>query len=190
MSTNERPRVGLVNIANVLTVLRLLALPFCAYALFKDGGDNSTWRIVAWCGFFLVGLTDFFDGRLARSRKVITSFGTFLYPVADKAAIGTAMIGLSIQGKLWWWVTAVILIREIGVTILRLVVIRDGVIPASKGGKLKTLCQGFGIGFYILPLPHWAQIPRDAFMAFTIGITLVTGADYFAKVVKRYTSEK
>jgi CDP-diacylglycerol--glycerol-3-phosphate 3-phosphatidyltransferase len=190
MTGHERPAVGIINIANVLTVLRVIALPFCAYALFKDGGDNSTWRIIAWTGFFLVGLTDFFDGRLARSRKVITSFGTFLDPVADKAAIGTAMIGLSIQGKLWWWVTAVILAREIGVTILRLAVIRDGVIPASRGGKLKTMCQGFGIGFYILPLPHWTQISRDAFMAFTIGITILTGVDYFVKVFRRQNSEK
>ena len=94
------------------------------------------------------------------------------------------MIGLSIQHKLWWWVTIVILFREIAVTILRLVVIRDGVIPASKGGKLKTMMQGFGIGFYILPLPSWLHLPRDIFMAATIAITFTTGFDYFAKVIK------
>ena len=175
----------ILNLPNSLTVLRILALPFCAYALFKDGGTTHSWQILAWCGFFLVGLTDFFDGRLARSRKEITAFGTFLDPVADKAAIGTAMVGLSMQGRLWWWVTIVILAREIGVTLLRLVVIRGGVIPASKGGKLKTMCQGFGIGFYILPLPIWLHIPRDLFMAFTIGITLTTGFDYFAQVLRK-----
>ncbi|HEY4899123.1 MAG TPA: CDP-alcohol phosphatidyltransferase family protein, partial [Candidatus Nanopelagicaceae bacterium] len=111
-----------INLPNTLTVVRLLALPFCAYALFKDGGDNSLWRVIAWTGFFFVGLTDLFDGRLARSRNQVTSFGTFLDPVADKAAIGTAMIGLSILGKLWWWVTIVILVREVAVTVLRLAV--------------------------------------------------------------------
>ncbi len=174
-----------VNLPNSLTVLRLLALPFCAYALFKNGGNDSTWRIIAWCGFFFVGLTDLMDGKLARSRNQVTSFGTFLDPVADKAAIGTAMVGLSIQGRLWWWVTIVILFREVAVTVLRLVVIRGGVIPASKGGKLKTLMQGFGIGFYVLPLPHWLELPRNIFMAATVIITLVTGYDYFSKAVRK-----
>ena len=174
-----------LNLPNALTILRLLALPFCAFALFKDGGVSSLWRIVAWFGFFLVGLTDLMDGRLARARNQVTNFGAFLDPVADKAAIGTAMIGLSIQGKLWWWVTAVILFREIAVTVLRLVVIRSGVISATKGGKLKTMMQGFGIGFYILPLPSWLHIPRDIFMAATIAITLLTGWDYFRRAAKR-----
>ncbi len=154
--------------------MRLLALPFCAYALFKDGGNTDLWRIIAWCGFFCVGVTDLMDGRLARARNQVTSFGTFLDPVADKAAIGTALIGLSIQENYGGGVTVVILTREIAVTILRLAVIRGGVIPASKGGKLKTMMQGFGIGFYILPLPSWLHIPRDIFMAATIVITLTT----------------
>ena len=181
MSTGPRT----VNLPNSLTVLRLLALPFCAYALFKNGGNDSTWRIIAWCGFFCVGLSDLMDGKLARARNQVTSFGTFLDPVADKAAIGTAMIGLSIQGRLWWWVTIVILFREVAVTVLRLAVIRGGVIPASKGGKLKTLMQGFGIGFYVLPLPHWLELPRNIFMAATVIITLITGYDYFSKAIKK-----
>jgi CDP-diacylglycerol--glycerol-3-phosphate 3-phosphatidyltransferase len=184
MAPMSTPKAGTLNLPNALTILRFLALPFCAYALFKDGGDNSLWRVIAWCGFFLVGVTDLMDGRLARSRNQVTSFGTFLDPVADKAAIGTAMIGLSIQGKLWWWVTIVILFREISVTLLRLAVIKGGVIPASKGGKLKTMMQGFGIGFYILPLPHWLHLPRDIFMAATIAITITTGYDYFKKVIQ------
>jgi CDP-diacylglycerol--glycerol-3-phosphate 3-phosphatidyltransferase len=173
------------NLPNSLTISRLIAVPFCCYALFKNGGDDSFWRIIAWIGFFLVGLTDFFDGKLARSRKQITSFGTFLDPVADKIAIGAAMVGLSMQGKLWWWVTILILAREISVTILRLTVIRGGVIPASKGGKLKAAFQGFGVGFYILPLPTWLSIPRDTFMAVAIILTITTGYDYFKKVLSK-----
>jgi len=172
------------NLPNLLTILRILAVPFCAYALFKNGGDETSWQLIAWTGFFVVGLTDFFDGRIARSRKQITSLGTFLDPVADKIAIGTAMVGLSLLGKLWWVVTIIILGREIAVTILRLLVIKDGVIPASKGGKLKTLFQGFGIGFYILPLPSYLHLPRDLFMAFAVLLTLTSGFDYFKKVLK------
>jgi len=173
------------NLPNTLTISRLIAVPFCCYALFKNGGDDSLWRVIAWAGFFLVGLTDFFDGRIARSRKQITSFGTFLDPVADKIAIGSAMVGLSMQGKLWWWVTILILVREVSVTILRLTVIKEGVIPASKGGKLKAMFQGFGVGFYILPLPTWLHIPRDTFMAVAIYLTITTGFDYFKKVLKK-----
>jgi CDP-diacylglycerol--glycerol-3-phosphate 3-phosphatidyltransferase len=173
------------NLPNFLTVLRILAVPFCAYALFKNGGDERHWQLIAWTGFFLVGLTDFFDGRIARSRKQITSFGAFLDPVADKIAIGTAMVGLSMLHKLWWSVTIIILVREIGVTVLRLVVIKDGVIPASKGGKLKTLFQGFGIGFYILPLPSYLSLPRDLFMAVAVLLTITSGYDYFKKVLSQ-----
>jgi CDP-diacylglycerol--glycerol-3-phosphate 3-phosphatidyltransferase len=175
----------LFNLPNTLTISRLVAVPFCCYALFKNGGDDWTWQIIAWTGFFLVGLTDFLDGRIARSRKQITSFGTFLDPVADKVAIGAAMVGLSMQGKLWWWVTILILVREVSVTLLRLTVINDGVIPASKGGKLKATFQGFGVGFYILPLPTWLHIPRDLFMAVAIYLTITTGYDYFKKVLKK-----
>ena len=174
-----------LNLPNFLTVLRIVAVPFCAYALFKNGGDERHWQLIAWTGFFLVGLTDFFDGRIARSRKQITSLGAFLDPVADKIAIGTAMVGLSMLHKLWWTVTIIILLREIGVTVLRLVVIKDGVIPASKGGKMKTLFQGFGIGFYILPLPSYLHLPRDIFMAIAVLLTITSGYDYFKKVLSR-----
>jgi CDP-diacylglycerol--glycerol-3-phosphate 3-phosphatidyltransferase len=173
------------NLPNSLTILRVLATPIGAYALFKNGGDDTTWRIIAWTIFFAIGLTDIADGKIARARKQITSFGTFLDPVADKLAIGTAMVGLSMQGKLWWWVTILILFREISVTCLRVLVIRGGVIPASKGGKLKTMFQGFGVGFYILPLPNWLHIPRDGFMAVAIFLTVATGFDYFYKALKK-----
>lgn len=174
------------NLPNSLTIFRIVALPWCAYALFKNGGDDSTWRIIAWLSFFIVGMTDIFDGRLARSRQQVTSFGAFLDPVADKFAIGTAMIGLSIQGNFPWWVAILILIREIGVTVLRLLVIRKkGVIPASRGGKLKALFTNFGVGFYVLPLPEYLYAPRDIFMAIGVILTLVTGFDYLKKALKK-----
>ncbi|CAB4589768.1 MAG: CDP-diacylglycerol--glycerol-3-phosphate 3-phosphatidyltransferase [Actinobacteria bacterium] len=174
-----------LNLPNLLTIIRILALPFCAYALFKNGGDDSTWRIIAWVLFFLVGMTDSLDGKIARSRNQITPLGIFLDPIADKAFIGTALIGLSILGDMPWWVTIFILAREILVTLLRLVVIKRGVIPASKGGKIKTLTQNFSIGFYVLPLPSFLYLPRDIFLGVALILTLVTGLDYLKKAVTK-----
>ncbi|MEI7454165.1 MAG: CDP-diacylglycerol--glycerol-3-phosphate 3-phosphatidyltransferase [Actinomycetes bacterium] len=174
-----------LNLPNSLTIIRILALPFCAYALFKNGGDDSTWRIIAWVLFFLVGMTDSLDGKIARSRNQITPLGIFLDPIADKAFIGTALIGLSILGDMPWWVTIFILAREILVTLLRLVVIKRGVIPASKGGKIKTLTQNFSIGFYVLPLPSFLFLPRDIFLGVALILTLVTGLDYLKKAVTK-----
>ncbi len=173
------------NLPNSLTILRVLLLPFCAYALFKNGGDDTTWRIIAWTLFFIVGLSDILDGKLARSRNQITEFGKLLDPIADKAMLATAAIGSSLLGMMSWWITAVLLIREVAVTLLRFAVIKNGVIPASKGAKRKTFFQSFGGGFYILPLPTWLPLPRDIFMAYAIYLTITTGIDYFRKALNK-----
>lgn len=178
-------KLELPNLPNSLTILRVLLLPLCAYALFKDGGDDTTWRLIAWALFFIVGLSDILDGKLARDRNQITEFGKLLDPIADKAMLATAAIGASILGLLSWWVTAILLFREVAVTVLRFTVIKNGVIPASKGAKLKTLFQSFGVGFYILPLPTWLHIPRDIFMAIAIYLTITTGLAYFKQVIKK-----
>jgi CDP-diacylglycerol--glycerol-3-phosphate 3-phosphatidyltransferase len=174
-----------INLPNALTIFRILALPFCAYALFKNGGDDDSWRIIAFTLFFIVGLSDILDGRIARSRNQITEFGKLLDPIADKAMLATASIGASILGMLSWWVTAIFLIREVAVTILRFAVIKKGVIPASKGAKVKTFFQSFGVGFYILPLPSYLNLPRDIFMAVAIYLTISTGVTYFRKALKK-----
>lgn len=174
-----------LNLANTLTIFRILALPFCAYALFKNGGDDDSWRIIAFILFFIVGLSDILDGKIARSRNQVTEFGKLLDPIADKAMLATASIGASLLGMLSWWVTAIFLIREVAVTILRFAVIKNGVIPASRGAKLKTFFQSFGVGFYILPLPSYLNIPRDLFMAVAIYLTITTGVTYFRKVLKK-----
>ena len=174
-----------INLPNALTIFRILALPFCAYALFKNGGDDDNWRIIAFTLFFIVGLSDILDGRIARSRNQITEFGKLLDPIADKAMLATASIGASILGMLSWWVTAIFLIREVAVTILRFAVIKKGVIPASKGAKVKTFFQSFGVGFYILPLPSYLNLPRDIFMAVAIYLTISTGVTYFRKALKK-----
>ena len=173
------------NLPNSLTIFRIAALPFCAYALFKGGGDDTNWRIIAFILFFIVGLSDILDGKIARDRNQITEFGKLLDPIADKAMLATATVGASMLGLLSWWVTGIFLIREVAVTILRFAVIKAGVIPASRGGKLKTFFQNFGVGFYILPLPDVLFLPRDIFMGIAIYLTIATGVDYFRRVLKR-----
>jgi len=174
-----------LNLPNTLTIFRILALPFCAYALFKNGGEDDSWRIIAFTLFFIVGLSDILDGKIARSRNQITEFGKLLDPIADKAMLATASISASLLGMLSWWVTAIFLIREIAVTILRFAVIKKGVIPASKGAKLKTFFQNFSVGFYILPLQSYLNLPRDLFTAVAIYLTITTGVDYFRKVLRK-----
>ena len=173
------------NLPNSLTIFRIAALPFCAYALFKGGGDDKNWRIIAFILFFIVGLSDILDGKIARDRNQITEFGKLLDPIADKAMLATATVGASMLGLLSWWVTGIFLIREVAVTILRFAVIKAGVIPASRGGKLKTFFQNFGVGFYILPLPDVLFLPRDIFMGIAIYLTIATGVDYFRRVLKK-----
>ena len=178
-------KVSRPNLPNSLTIFRVLALPFCAYALFRNGGNDTDWRIIAFTLFFIVGLSDVLDGKIARDRDQITELGKLLDPIADKAMLATATIGASILGMLPWWITIVFLIRESAVTILRFAVLKKGVIPASRGGKLKSFFQSFGVGFYILPLPEYLHTPRDIFMAVAVLLTVTTGVDYFRKAMKK-----
>lgn len=173
-----------LNLPNSLTISRILALPLCAYALFKNGGDDSTWRVIAFVLFFLVGVTDMLDGKLARSRNSVTEFGKLLDPIADKAMIGTALISLSILHFLPWWVTVVILVREIGITIFRFLVIKGGVIPANRGGKVKTIVQNMAAGFYILPLSSSLDWFRQLFMGAALILTILTGVWYLLEATK------
>ncbi len=164
---------------NYLTVVRILLIPAAVWALFHDEGN--LWQIIAWSAFFTLGMTDILDGHWARKSNRTTALGAFLDPVADKALIGSAMISLVILDRFSIWVTAIILFREIGITIFRILVIKDGVIPASKGGKIKALTQNFGVGFYILPLPEYLHTPRDIFMGIAVALTITSGIDYIAK---------
>ena len=170
---------------NVITSLRIAFLPVGAYALFKNGGDDSTWQIISWWIFLVLGLSDILDGNLARSRNSITEFGKFLDPIADKAMIGTAMISLSILGRMPWWITIVIMAREIGITFFRLAVIKRGVIPANRGGKIKSTFQSFGVGFFMLPMPESLYWFRDGFIGIAIILTIVTGVNYVRLAMKR-----
>jgi len=139
---------------NSLTIARLVLIPFGAVALFMNGGDDYNWQIISWWIFFILGMTDVVDGKLARSRQQITELGKFLDPVADKAMVGTAAI------------------------------VKRGVIPANKGGKIKAAFQGFGTGFYVLPLDPSLYWFRDGFMYVAIALTIATGAYYVRSAFK------
>lgn len=178
MTSGGEPPAGpsVYNVANLLTLLRIVLVPVFVWLLVQPG---AWWRLGALAMFALASITDRIDGELARRHNLVTDFGKIADPIADKALTGSALIGLSALGELWWWVTIVILVREIGVTLLRFVVIRYGVIPASKGGKLKTTLQVLALGFYLCPGPALVLNPiRWALMGAALVVTVVTGADY------------
>jgi CDP-diacylglycerol--glycerol-3-phosphate 3-phosphatidyltransferase len=179
-----------LNIANALTVVRLLLVPVFVWALVARNGQDVDWRLGAFAVFALAAITDRFDGELARRWGLVTAFGTIADPIADKALIGSALIGLSGLGLLPWWVTVVILGREIGITLLRFAVLRHGIIPASRGGKAKTLVQTIAIGLYVLPLPELLggsdllDGARWAVMLVAVLLTVVTGVDYVLRAIR------
>jgi CDP-diacylglycerol---glycerol-3-phosphate 3-phosphatidyltransferase len=173
-----------LNLPNALTVLRLLLVPVFAWLLLREGGADSASRVWASVVFVVASATDFVDGELARRQDRVTTFGKVADPIADKALTGMALIGLSWLDELPWWVTAVILVREIGVTLLRFAVIRAGVIPASRGGKAKTAAQMLAILLYLLPVSGWLLTARSVVMAVAVVLTLVTGADYVARALR------
>lgn len=174
----------MLNIANLLTGLRMLLVPVFVVALFTGGGHDNVARIVAFGIFAVAVLTDRVDGQLARRRGEVTEFGKLADPIADKALVGAALIGLSILGDLPWWVTALILVREVGVTVLRFAVLRRGVIPASRGGKLKTLFQAVAIGLFILPLTGAWQTVAWVIMWMAVVLTVLTGIDYVVSAIR------
>ncbi|WP_329597183.1 CDP-diacylglycerol--glycerol-3-phosphate 3-phosphatidyltransferase [Streptomyces pseudovenezuelae] len=171
------------NIANLLTMLRLVLVPGFVALMLADGGYDPAWRSFAWAAFAVAMITDLFDGHLARTYNLVTDFGKIADPIADKAIMGAALICLSGLGDLPWWVTIVILGRELGITLLRFLVIRYGVIPASRGGKLKTLSQGIAVGMYILALTGWLATARFWVMAVAVVLTVVTGLDYVRQAI-------
>jgi CDP-diacylglycerol--glycerol-3-phosphate 3-phosphatidyltransferase len=172
------------NIANVLTGVRMVLVPVFLVVLFVGDGHETSWRIAAFAVFAVAVITDRFDGALARSYGMVTEFGTLADPIADKALIGAALIGLSVLGDLPWWVTIVILVREVGITVLRFAVLRHGVIPASRGGKLKTLVQGVAIGLFVLPLSGPWLIGAWVIMWAEVVLTVLTGVDYVVSAIR------
>jgi CDP-diacylglycerol--glycerol-3-phosphate 3-phosphatidyltransferase len=167
----------------MLTMARLALVPGFVLLLVYGDGHDPKWRSFAWAAFAIAMITDLFDGELARRYGLVTDFGKIADPIADKAIMGAALAGLSALGDLPWWVTAVILARELGITLMRFWVIRHGVIPASRGGKLKTLTQGVAVGMYILVLTGPLATIRAWLMGLAVVLTVVTGLDYIRQAV-------
>ncbi|MDQ4116366.1 MAG: CDP-diacylglycerol--glycerol-3-phosphate 3-phosphatidyltransferase [Actinomycetota bacterium] len=183
-----RGAAPLLNVANALTCLRLLLVPVFVAVLFIDGGLDPRWRLAAFAVFAVAAFTDRLDGQLARRRGLVTWFGALADPIADKALTGAAFVGLSILGPVPWWITIVIMGREIGITVLRLVVVRRGVIPASRGGKAKTAAQTLAIGLLLLPvLPAVATAQlavQWVALLVALALTVVTGVDYLVRALR------
>ena len=182
---------GIWNLPNILTMLRIVLVPFFVWFLIADAPDlqseSGPWRWAAVAAFAVAIYTDKLDGDIARSRGLVTDFGKIADPIADKLLIGSALVMLSVLNELPWWITVVILVREWGITALRFFVIRYGVIPASRGGKLKTVVQTAAIFLYLLPLSAiapWLVWAALAVMLVAVLITVWTGVEYVIEAMK------
>lgn len=179
-------RVSNWNVANLLTVLRILLVPVFAYLLLAYP-HHPGWRVVTTVVFAIAILTDLVDGKIARRYNLVTDFGKLWDPIADKALTGMAFVGLSILGELPWWITIVILAREWGITALRAAIVKYGVMAANRGGKLKTVTQSVALVLFLLWLP---QLPTAvawvawAVMIAALVLTVVTGFDYLREAAK------
>lgn len=190
----EKPQPSPWNLPNALTVLRILLVPLFLFLLLGHDGLDPMWRLGAFAVFGLAMLTDKIDGDLARRWDLITDFGKIADPIADKSLMAAALIGLALIGALPWWIPIVILVREFGITVLRLLIVRRVVLPASKGGKLKTLLQTVAIGLFIVLLPLAAVVPDGVTIAViviawvvmtaAVIVTIVTGIDYCVQIAR------
>lgn len=176
------------NLPNAITVVRILFAPVFLVLLLVDGGADAALRWVA-AVLFIVGIaTDGVDGHIARSRGLVTDLGKLLDPIADKILTGIALIGLSILTELPWWVTVVVLIREVGITVHRMVIRHDHVVAAAWMGKLKTVFQGIAISFALVPLwellGDWIFIVNGILMTVAVLLTIASGLDYVWSAIK------
>jgi CDP-diacylglycerol---glycerol-3-phosphate 3-phosphatidyltransferase len=177
------PETSPWNVPNALTAFRIILVPIFAWMLIAHPHQPG-WRFLTAVIFSVAILTDTLDGYVARKHNIITRFGKLADPIADKALTGMAFIGLSIINELPWWVTVTILVREWGITIMRFVVLRYGVMAAGRGGKIKTVTQAIAVILYLLPLPEGAHMVAVVVMAVAWVITIVTGLDYVRDAVR------
>ena len=173
-----------VNAANALTALRLVLVPVFVGFVVTSAMVQPGWRMAATVAFGVASVTDYVDGWIARHWDLVTAFGKVADPIADKALTGTALVLLSSYHRLPWWVTVVILAREVGVTLLRFWVIRYGVIAASRGGKIKTFLQILAIAWYLWPMPAGLAAIGPWIMGAAVAVTVVTGLDYALRALK------
>lgn len=183
-TTKDRP--SNINVPNALTVLRIIAVPLFGWMLLAHAHEGG-WRTVTTIVFMLAILTDFIDGRVARKYNLVTDFGKIGDSVADKALTGMAFIGLSILGELPWWMTILILLREWGITVMRMFMLKYEVMAANKGGKLKTATQSLAIVLFCLGLwrmPKLLAAISWAIMIVAFALTIVTGVVYVRDAIR------
>jgi len=179
---------------NTITIVRILCAPVFLWMLLADGGADGALRWWA-AGLFIVAIaTDGIDGWIARRYKIVTDLGKLLDPIADKVLTGFAFIGLSILNELPWWVTIIVLIREVGITVHRLVVASDHVVAAAWMGKLKTLAQGIALSLALLPLASvvgdWIIWVNIVTMWIAVILTIASGIDYVVTEMRGARKDK
>ncbi len=177
------------NLPNAITMARILAVPFFIWSLVSFADNESPLRWISELIFIVVMASDGIDGAIARKRGIVTDLGKLLDPIADKALLGGALVTLSILGEIAWWVTIVILVRELGITVYRLVVVNQQVIAASSGGKMKTIFQGVMVGFIVSPLtawfPYdWYRILEQSLVLVSVALTVYSGLQYVVAAVR------
>ncbi len=182
------------NLANIITVVRILLAPLFVVLLVLDGGADGPLRIAAAALFIVAIATDGVDGMLARRRNLVTDLGILLDPIADKLLTGAALVMLAVLAELAWWVVIVILVREGGITLYRFMVLRDRVVPASRGGKLKTVVQAVAISFALVPFwqwfGEWVHIVNTVLMSAAVVLTVNTGIDYLVQAWRLNRAQK
>lgn len=167
---------------NAITVARILCAPVFLALLLVDGGEDGPLRWWAAALFVVAIATDGIDGYLARRHEIVTDLGKLLDPIADKVLTGFAFVGLSILGELPWWITIVVLVREVGITVYRFLVVSDHVLAAAWMGKLKTVAQAVALSLALLPLAallgEWILWVNGITMTVAVVLTIASGIDY------------
>ncbi|MFL0564163.1 CDP-diacylglycerol--glycerol-3-phosphate 3-phosphatidyltransferase [Microbacterium sp. 179-I 1D1 NHS] len=167
---------------NAITIVRILCAPVFVWLLLADGGTDGALRWWAGVLFIVAIATDGIDGYLARRYEIVTDLGKLLDPIADKVLTGCAFVALSILGELPAWVVVLVLVRELGITVHRLVVATDHVVAAAWMGKLKTVAQAVALSLALLPLwtvvGDWIHVVNTVAMTIAVLLTVASGIDY------------
>lgn len=173
---------------NAITIVRILCAPVFLWMLLADAGQDGALRWGAAALFIVAIATDGIDGAIARRNDIVTDLGKLLDPIADKALTGCAFVGLSILGELPWWITIIVLVRELGVTVHRFVVVSDHVVAAAWMGKLKTVAQAVALSLALLPLwtlvGEWIWWVNGVTMTIAVILTVASGIDYIVAEVR------
>jgi CDP-diacylglycerol--glycerol-3-phosphate 3-phosphatidyltransferase len=182
-----------MNLPNLITLIRIAFVPLFIWLLFIAAEKNSIERWLSVTIFVLAIATDGVDGAIARRKNLVTNLGKLLDPIADKALLGGALVSLSLLGELPWWITLIILARELGITVYRLLVVKHRVIAAAGGGKLKTIFQSIAVGFVLSPfdviLP-WLIPVEQVLIYLALLVTLTSGFQFIRAELKARNANK